>query len=425
MCEGKLSRDLSAQSHFGTPLGRLVLWLVALSLCCYGVFFIYSTGYIGDAYPVRPNWIRQLVWLALGSLLGWLVGHAHPRGLPWRTFVWGGYGASLILLVVVLFAGRSIGGARRWLQLGPVMIQPAEFAKFFTLMAFCELLCWTPTGFRSLVIKWVLLSALFLAPFLLIVLAPSVGNAFSLLPGVLCVVGIYLLGRRLWATLVFFGVVLIICFCGFVVQIRASQEVGSSGGNVALGGFFKGYHSRRIADFLTPRGGWNERQSLMTLASGGRFGKGYLQGDMKGLGYLPRTVAPTDFIFSVIGEELGFYLGCLPILLLYMVLFGLGFHWAGHSNDECAGLRCVAVLMLLLTHVLVNVGMTVRLVPIIGLPLPFLSYGGSFTVTTFLCLGVLHSTSRMSCGGLMSADSPKSNEWSLGRLLRVRIQRVK
>ena len=428
-----------------TTFSQTLFWGIVCALCAYGVFFIYSTGYIADEYPVRPNWWRQLIWLAVSAIAGFTVAAMNPRGLAWRTFVWSGYGASVVFLILTLLFGRTIGGAKRWLAIGPLLLQPAEFAKFFTLMMLCETIVWPTNSLRGKIAKIIGLSIMLGLPLALIISAPSFGNAFSIIPSIICIFGTRYFNRKIWAFLVFLGVVSLLLSWHAVLELRKASEVNnvqiaqsqenvtqtqavqqpsrSKVKEIIMRPLHK-YHSKRLEDYLTPKGGWNERQSIMTLASGGQFGKGYLQGTMKSLGYLPRTVAPTDFIFSVIGEEFGFFFGCLPVLLLYLLLFSIGFRWAGRTGDEQACLRSIAVLMMLAVHVCINVGMTVRLIPIIGLPLPLLSYGGSFTMTTFLCLGVLHATSMRPSADSETVHSsdPRDNEWSLGRLLRIRVQ---
>ena len=432
-------------NNLSTTFSQALFWGIVCALCTYGVFFIYSTGYIADEYPVRPNWWRQLIWLAVSAVAGFTIASMNPRGLGWRMLVLIGYIVTIVLLVLTLLFGRTIGGAKRWLAIGPLLLQPAEFAKFFTLMMLCETIVLPAHSMRGKIVKIIGLAIMLGLPLALIIAAPSFGNAFSIIPAILCVFGIRYFNKKIWALLVILGVVGLLFSWHTVLQLRkvseannaqisqsqadavqteaAPQTLNAKAKQIIMKPF-KNYHSKRLESYLTPKGGWNERQSIMTLASGGQFGKGYLQGTMKSLGYLPRTVAPTDFIFSVIGEEFGFFFGCLPVLLLYLLLFSIGFHWAGRTGDEQASLRSIAVLMMLAVHVCINVGMTVRLIPIIGLPLPLLSYGGSFTLTTFLCLGVLHATSLLAPADSETARShdPRDNEWSIGRLLRIRVQ---
>jgi len=209
--------------------------------------------------------------------------------------------------------------------------------------------------------------------------------------------------------------------------LRHNPPAFLEGGQAASGQktmFFHDYHIRRLRSFLNPQGDWNERQAVMTLAGGGVLGKGYLQGTMKGLGYLPRTVAPTDFIFSVIGEEAGLLRGTLPVLLLYGILVSLGLHWAGRATDLRSTLTGVALVMLLATHVMVNVGMTVRLIPVIGLPLPLLSYGGSFTMVTLMGIGIMAGIARQRSQPVPDAGGGASRQWRLGNLLSIKVSRL-
>ncbi|MBR4222185.1 MAG: FtsW/RodA/SpoVE family cell cycle protein, partial [Victivallales bacterium] len=169
----------------------------------------------------------------------------------------------------------------------------------------------------------------------------------------------------------------------YVERITTSPALNSIG--------LRDYHIKRIHNYLTPRGEWNERQSIVTIASGGSYGKGYLQGTMKNLGFLPRTVAPTDFIFAVICEEMGFLFGCLPVVGLYALLLAITLHWSACAEDKTGSALCNGLSMLLFTHIAINLAMTTRLIPIMGLPLPLLSYGGSYLLATLLALGTMAS----------------------------------
>jgi len=136
--------------------------------------------------------------------------------------------------------------------------------------------------------------------------------------------------------------------------------------------------------------GWNKIQSSIAVGSGGFAGKGYLKGTQNVLGFLPRTVAPTDFIYSVIAEEMGF-IGSAGLLLLYSILLWAGFRAAQSSRDKLGRLLAVGITSLLFCHVFVNIAMTIGLLPITGLPLPLISYGGSFMVSTMIGLGIVQS----------------------------------
>ena len=370
----------------------ILWWILTAVLVLYGVCFVYSTGYVSDDYPVRTTWIRHIVWCVCGCVIAVVISSFAARDLAMRWLTWCGYGISLLLLASVLFFGKTIGGASRWLSLGPIMLQPAEFAKVFTMLAVCRVA--SPDGdLHRRKWRYLLLFPVIGIPFILILVEPSFGNAFSLLPGALAALGVQLAWRHLWRLMMVLLLAVLVCGGVFLARVRAGESpLGVSAKHEQA--FFRGYHFSRFASYLTPKGGWNEQQSLMTLAGGGLTGKGYLNGTMKSLGYLPRTVAPTDFIFAVIGEEMGFLFGTLPLLLAYALLVAIGFRWASRSENRTMMLYGVSLMTLFCTHILVNVGMTVRLVPVIGLPLPLLSYGGSFTLAMFLLLGVISGIGR-------------------------------
>ena len=138
---------------------------------------------------------------------------------------------------------------------------------------------------------------------------------------------------------------------------------------------------------------WNVLQSLISVGSGGLTGKGWLQGTQAKLGYLPQTVAPNDFILAVLAEEVGF-VGCAIVLGLFALILGNGIRIAGSARDRFGMLLAVGVTVIFLVHVFINVGMTIGLMPITGLPLPFLSYGGSFILSCCILQGLLQSVYR-------------------------------
>ena len=155
------------------------------------------------------------------------------------------------------------------------------------------------------------------------------------------------------------------------------------------------YQKERIRVFLsdnvdTADAGWNKLQAQVAVGSGGLRGKGYLQGTQNMLGFLPRTVAPTDFIFCVIAEEMGF-IGSISILLLYMLLLGRCLRTAWRAPDEFGRMVAIGINTLLFCHIFINIAMTIGLLPITGLPLPLMSYGGSFMISTLVALGIIQS----------------------------------
>ena len=372
--------------------GSLLLAICAvLALALYGLFFIYSTGYIGEEFPVRENWTRQTVFLVIGLVLAVFVSRWDYRSRSWLFFVIGSYVVNLLLLVVVLFVGQRIGGASRWLNLGFMTLQPAEFAKLFTIMLCARLVGDGKSRLKSAGCCLLLT----IPPAFLILLEPSYGNAFSLFPATFA---LYLLRwhSRRFVSLALFLLFLAIClFTAGITWLRSdagTQYVERITASPALNSIgLREYHIKRIHTYLTPRGEWNERQSIVTIASGGPYGKGFLQGTMKNLGFLPRTVAPTDFIFAVICEEMGFLFGCLPLLGLYALLLCTTLHWSACTEDKTGSALCNGLSTLLFTHIAINVAMATRLIPIMGLPLPLLSYGGSYLLATLLAIGTMAS----------------------------------
>ena len=408
---------------------RVLAVIVLTVLAVFGVGYIFSTGYLGSAYPIRPNWYRQCAFLAVGAAVGWAVARLDNRRLPWRILVWGGYSVSLLFLVAVLAFGKEIGGARRWLTMGPLLLQPAEFAKVFTILA--GALIFSGELFRK---RWQELVAgicCFGVPMSLILCEPSYGNAGSFVPCFLVLAGIRFFPQWLWK---FAMLVTLLALFGTAYEVYRMRnqptpvEQGTETGKAETG-FLHGYHLRRLQAFLSPEGDWNEQQSLMTVAGGGWFGKGYLNGTMKKLGFLPRTVAPTDFIFAVIAEEGGLVFGVLPVLFLYGVLLSLLLHWGADAASRLDLNLAAAGSTLLFVHILVGVGMSIRLVPVIGLPLPLLSYGGSFTVAILLLVGALFGIRQQTGEGTAdndgtspTASKPVETTWRLGPFFKLRIR---
>ena len=267
--------------HLHSP-SRILAVVVLAALSAIGVGYIFSTGYLGSAYPIRPNWYRQCVFLAFGAGVCWGMARLDNRRLPWRTLVWSGYALSMLLLVAVLLFGKEIGGARRWLTVGPLLLQPAEFAKVFTILA--GSLIFSGELFRK---RWQELVAglcCFGLPVLLILCEPSYGNAGALAPCLLVLAGIRWLPRWLWKLGMLAALIILFGTAYMIYQLRSRPSEPPVPGQVQAGegGFLHGYHLRRLQAFLSPEGDWNERQSLMTVAGGGWFGTGYADAALRG-----------------------------------------------------------------------------------------------------------------------------------------------
>jgi rod shape determining protein RodA len=313
---------------------------------------------------------KQIVWavLGLGVLLGFAVFDYHRlRDLAWPVYLF-----VLFLLLVVLFLGVKSHGARRWFRVFGIMLQPSELGKLAVILALARYL---GNPARLMKEPRVLLLALAImgVPFLLIMKEPDLGTAMVLVP--LTFVMMFVAG----------------------VPVRNLAVISLAGLMLLpLGWFGLGdYQKERILVFFDPGrdplgAGWNKMQSEIAVGSGGLTGKGYLKGTQNVLGYLPNDVAPTDFIYSVIAEETGF-VGSALILALYAGVLTAGMRVAFRAREKFGRLLVAGVMTLIFTHVLINVAMTIGLMPITGIPLPLISYGGSFMITTMAALGLVQS----------------------------------
>lgn len=343
--------------------------LTVLALVVSGVAFIYSASYRNES-ALTALTQRQLMWAVVGLTLFTLVVLADYHRVS--DTAWVLYVVCLVLLVLVLVMGKKVYGAYRWLNLFGVAVQPSEFAKFGTLLLLGHFLSQPsrdPADPRTLLYVLLIVAV----PYGLIMRQPDLGTASTLIPVAFAMMFVAGVPFRYLALLVLLGAL------------------------AAVPGWFllDDYQRERVHVFLDPSRdplgtGWNSIQSGIAVGSGGLTGKGYLMGTQNILGFLPRTVAPTDFIFSVIAEETGF-VGSALLLTLFALLVWGGLRAALSARDKLGRLLAVGVVTLLFSHIFVNMAMTVGLVPITGLPLPLISYGGSFMVCTMAGLGVVQS----------------------------------
>ncbi len=364
-----------------------------LLLCVIGVLFVYSAGMVYSDTDPLVRWQRQAQWMLVGAVcyLGFVL-------IDYRRVCkesWWIYGAALFLLVLVLLVGKQVYGGKRWLVLlGGLTFQPAEFAKLGTIILLARFLC-RPNADMSGIKELVLVLGLTAIPVLLIAVQPDVGTAMVFLPIAFIMLFVAGMRGRLMLTLLLIGVLTM----GFVLgaiflpeKLDWSDEAQEKA--LKLTGL-REYHKQRIATFFNPdrdrlKYGYNRIQSEIAVGSGGLTGKGYLMGRSTMLGYLPRTVAPSDFIFSVIAEEKGF-MGAVGVLFLFGTVIAGCLHVAVSTRDKLGRLLCVGVAAMLFVHVFVNISMTIGLMPIIGLPLPLMSAGGTFIVCTMSALGLVQS----------------------------------
>jgi rod shape determining protein RodA len=363
---------MSTFSQVGLALRRMdwIMLLAVLTLLAIGVMFIYSASYRGEDVSPADFYQRQIIWAALGLFVLGLATVFDYRSL--RSMAWWIYAACVLLLMLVLVAGQKRYGAVRWLVVFGFQLQPSELAKLAVVLALARFLARPgrdPTDPR--VVFQVL--ATIGIPFALIAKEPDFGTAAILVPVAFVVM--------------------------FVAGVPLRYLLWLAAAGVALmpvGWMFLGaYQRERILVFLDPArdplgAGWNKIQSAIAVGSGGVTGKGFLKGTQNVLGFLPKTVAPTDFIYSVIAEEMGF-LGSVGLIVLFLLLLGSCIRAALAARDRFGRLLATGTAALLFAHVFVNMAMTIGLLPITGLPLPLISYGGSFMLTTMAALGLVQS----------------------------------
>ena len=340
-----------------------------LFLCVFGVIFIYSAGQQVGGNMVSA-WEKQIIWMILGICLWLFLSYTNYRILGLIAPVL--YLFSLILLVLIFFVGVEINGSVRWLSLGGIRIQPSEFAKISTLLLaarFASIRTFKINNLSHLAA----LGFIVLLPFLLVLKQPDLGSSL-VFPVIFA--AIVFAARLSWKYIIIF-------LLAIMVFVPAAYP------------FLKGYQKERILVFLNPGRdprdqGWTSHQTVLSVGSGGLYGKGLTRGTQNALGFLPRSVSNSDLIFSVIAEESGF-LGSASLLLLYFLLLYSMLRTAYLSRDKFGYLAAVGIAALFFEHSFVNIGMNIRLMPITGLPLPLVSYGGSFMITSMICLGILQS----------------------------------
>jgi len=377
--------------------------LTMLALTVTGVFAIYSATYRGEDVANAPFWKLQAIWIGVG-----LIGFTAAVAIDYRQigkWTWVLYSICVLLLIVVLVAGTERYGARSWLGIRGLGIQPSEFAKIGLAFALAYYLSDPERDARSFKTLAVCLTMLG-GTVGLILLEPDLGSAAVLLPmaaAMMFVAGIplrYYFGGL--AALLIFGAVLYSNLLGYQAKSEEFRRMSPDKAtytqrliDLKRQYILKPYQWERILVFMNPERdpygwGWNLRQSQIAVGSGGITGKGWLQGTQNVLGFLPRQVAPNDFIFSVIAEEGGF-IACGLVLIGYAVLLLNGLWTALAARDRLGRLLATGITIVLFCHVFVNIGMTIGLVPITGLPLPLLSYGGSFVLSTMIALGILQN----------------------------------
>jgi rod shape determining protein RodA len=342
------------------------MFFIVMIICGLGVLQIFSATH--DTVW-QGSWWKQLVFIAAGIVLMWVATNIDYHAL--MNHVYPLYLTSIVLLIAVLVIGKRAFGSTRWIALpAGVHLQVSEFAKIAIVLLLTRLLTELKTEVLELrdLLK---LSALVLLPMALIAKEPDLGTALTYLP--ILAIGIFLAGMpwKYWLAI------------GLVTAIILPIGFAS----------MKEYQKARIVSFLDPERdpqgtGYQLIQSKIAVGAGGTWGKGVTKGSQTQLRFLP--VPHTDFIFSAFAEEHGF-IGVIVVLILYFVLLMQIVQNAQTAPDRAGMYICMGVGALLLFHILVNVGMVVGQMPVTGIPLPLMSYGGSSIWSTFLMLGLVNS----------------------------------
>lgn len=395
-CFCYLSQRLKVSMQKRTAMGWMNPCLLFL-LSCIGIAFMYSIQ--KDSLGVQLKWKMQIVWLSLGFLVYYLTSKFHYK-LFFQNAHWFYLISVVLLLLLWTPLGKTLGGSRRWLNLGFITIQPSDFSKVATLLIISSILTRTQMStvkdsFRIL-LHIAIISGI---SFGLIFLQPDLGSAM-VLPVI--IFGLLFVSKL---SLKFFGCVFLTC-CFFLMLIALDTRayyLKLKGEDSFLKTFLplKNYQRNRILAFavpssIDPKGvniGWHLKQSLIAIGSGGIFGKGWTKNTQAQLGYLPKAASLDDFIFSVLAEETGLF-GTYFVLVLYFILIFNTFRIATMARDRFGCYICMGIGLLMFTHIWINTGMTLGIMPITGLPLPFLSYGGSFMLVCFFCQGLVQSVYR-------------------------------
>lgn len=367
-----LSLSSSGQSRTFAHFPAHVAWFV-LSICAIGVWNLASASRNTGVPGATPIWKFQLLFMVVFALVALGVSLLDYRN--YQLFAWVFYGAVLLLLLFVALKGKRVMGARRWIPLGPFNLQPSELAKLAVTLALAR---WLHDDAEKRKDRYGLFAlaipiAIILVPTVMVKIQPDLGTA------------------------------LIVAGTGFTMLMFAPVKWRSIAilGAVAVVGatlaypHLKPYQKKRIETFVNPEGdvrgaGYHATQSMIAVGSGEGTGKGWGQGTQNNMRFLPEQ--HTDFVFSVWAEEHGF-VGCFILLALYLALVASAIDIAANARDRFGHYAAIGVAGMLFWQAFINVGMVIGLLPVVGVTLPLMSYGGSSVMTIFLCLGLLANIS--------------------------------
>ncbi len=367
--------------RWALPALNIPFLIVILLLVAYGLIVVYSAVSADEDY----SFTRQLGGAGIGAVVMALIWAFDYRRLSDYTVVFLIINIVLILSPHLPVIGVNTMGATSWVKIGPLpQLQPGEFAKITVILLDASIMARYQGRLDDLT-EYLKSVGMMLVPFVCIMTQPDLGTGlvYLFIAAIALVVG--------GANRRFLLVTLVVCIALVVAVFLADELLKGASGEYKL---LKQYQRDRLLVFMNQGSsdltdeGYNLQQAMIAIGSGGLFGQGYMQGSQHALGILPE--APTDFIFCVLAEELGFF-GVMALLVLYIALVVIGFHIANASSDMFGVLIVMCILGMWLFHILENIGMTCGLMPITGIPLPFMSYGTSFMIMNFALLGFMGS----------------------------------
>lgn len=344
----------------------LSIFILSIILTVMGITLLYDAGG-GNIYPyAKPQAMKAIVGIAIM----WLIALTNVRTIFQQSYTI--YTISILMLIATFFIGHTGMGAKRWLDFGVFLFQPSELAKIAIILAIARFFHSRPISSIHTIQGLLLLFILIAIPTVLIANQPDLGTSIILV--ILSVVLMFTAGM---SRSIFFSM---------AVMVGTAAPI--------LWHFFlRAYQKQRILTFLNPENdplgaGYHIIQSKIAIGSAGFFGKGFLQGTQSHLQFLPEK--HTDFIFTLLSEDFGL-MGGLVLILTYMLLIFTGMKIAIKSNNTYSSLVIVGIMSLIFSHAVINIAMVTGLMPVVGVPLPFISYGGTSLITLFMGIGIVMS----------------------------------
>ncbi len=343
-----------------------ILLTIVFVICVWGLFILHSATQVKSVPFVESYVFRQISWIALAAVVLILI-----INISYQKFIdisYALYAVNVIFLALVLILGSERLGAQRWFAIGNFTFQPSEFIKISFILVLASILGSNRVNLedaRSFVLPLIILAV----PFVLVVVQPDLGTALLLIPIFFAMM--YAAGARVKHLII------------LILSGLATMPF--------LWHFLRDYQKQRLLVFLNPNvdplgAGYTIIQSKIAVGSGGLIGKGWLAGTQNQLNFLPER--HTDFIFSVVGEEWGLF-GSLALILLFFFIVRRSLDIVSSTNDMYGKLVAVGIITLLTLQVVINIAMTIGFMPVVGIPLPFVSYGGSSMLTSFIAIALL------------------------------------